>query len=191
MLTVLGSNIMSASPGQLALNAALAVLFATLGYRMSARYRALRGVTPWRVPSIAWALLCLVLPLVGMAIEVLAELTTRAPYRAAPAPPGAGTSRPARYAPPSSPPVAVEPPNAGELPGVLLPGASAPVDEPAGAPADGPGARWPVPAADERGRPALFGWYPDPTGRNELRYYDGRRWNEHVVDRGELAVDPL
>ena len=143
MLTVLGSNITSASPGQLALSAALAVLFATLGYRMSTRYRALRGVTPWRVPSFAWALLCLVLPFVGLALEVLAELTTRSPYTAAPARSGGGPERPSRYAPPSSPPVAVEPPSAGELPGVLLPRAGgASVDERAEG-TDAPPPRWP------------------------------------------------
>ncbi|MGH9186137.1 MAG: phospholipid scramblase-related protein [Acidimicrobiales bacterium] len=33
-------------------------------------------------------------------------------------------------------------------------------------------------------------WYPDPFGRHELRYYDGRQWTEHVSDRGRQAVDP-
>jgi uncharacterized protein YxjI len=34
-------------------------------------------------------------------------------------------------------------------------------------------------------------WYPDPTGRHELRYYDGTQWTEHVSSAGKQAIDPL
>ena len=34
-------------------------------------------------------------------------------------------------------------------------------------------------------------WYPDPTGRNELRYWNGADWTEHVSNQGQTAVDPL
>jgi uncharacterized protein YxjI len=34
------------------------------------------------------------------------------------------------------------------------------------------------------------GWYADPFGRHELRYYDGARWTEHVSDRGQQTIDP-
>jgi uncharacterized protein DUF2510 len=36
---------------------------------------------------------------------------------------------------------------------------------------------------------AVPGWYPDPDGRLELRYWDGRRWTEHVFHRGAQSVD--
>lgn len=32
-------------------------------------------------------------------------------------------------------------------------------------------------------------WYPDPSGRHELRYYDGSAWTEHVSDHGATGVD--
>lgn len=32
-------------------------------------------------------------------------------------------------------------------------------------------------------------WYPDPSGRHELRYWDGARWTEHVADHGRQSVD--
>jgi len=35
------------------------------------------------------------------------------------------------------------------------------------------------------------GWHPDPSGRHDLRYWDGLRWTEHVVSAGSLTVDPL
>lgn len=34
-------------------------------------------------------------------------------------------------------------------------------------------------------------WYPDPTGRHQLRYWDGAQWTEHVSTGGATAVDPL
>ena len=34
-------------------------------------------------------------------------------------------------------------------------------------------------------------WHPDPTGRHELRYWDGAQWTDHVSDRGVQAVSPL
>lgn len=192
MLTVLSSRITSASPGQLALTAGLAVLFAALGYRTSTRYRALRGVTPWRLPSIAWALVCLVLQFVGLAIEILAELTTRAPYSPA-APTGRQAAGPpaSRYAPPSTPPVAIEPPSAGELPAVLVQGPAGISSGRTTGAATTRGERFAPPAPDEQGRSALFGWYPDPSRRHDRRYFDGRCWSEHVLDGDRLGRDPI
>jgi uncharacterized protein YxjI len=34
-------------------------------------------------------------------------------------------------------------------------------------------------------------WYPDPSGRHELRYYDGTTWTEHVSSSGRQSVDPI
>ena len=33
------------------------------------------------------------------------------------------------------------------------------------------------------------GWHPDPTGRHEFRYWDGRAWSDRVSDRGHEATD--
>jgi uncharacterized protein DUF2510 len=35
------------------------------------------------------------------------------------------------------------------------------------------------------------GWFPDPYGRFEQRYFNGSHWTEHVVDDGRQSVDPL
>lgn len=35
------------------------------------------------------------------------------------------------------------------------------------------------------------GWHPDPTGRFELRYWDGATWTAHVSRGGQQAEDPL
>jgi Protein of unknown function (DUF2510) len=35
------------------------------------------------------------------------------------------------------------------------------------------------------------GWFADPSGRHELRYWDGQRWTEQVSDRGTQTVDPI
>jgi hypothetical protein len=54
-------------------------------------------------------------------------------------------------------------------------------DAPAGA--AGAGA-----ATADSGVPA--GWYADPSGRYELRYWDGSAWTEHVSRAGQQFTDP-
>lgn len=34
-------------------------------------------------------------------------------------------------------------------------------------------------------------WYPDPSGRHQSRYWDGRAWTGHVADDGVTAEDPV
>ncbi len=34
-------------------------------------------------------------------------------------------------------------------------------------------------------------WLADPSGRHQLRYWDGTRWTEHVSDNGVTSVDPV
>jgi len=34
-------------------------------------------------------------------------------------------------------------------------------------------------------------WHPDPAGRHQYRYWDGKSWTDHVSDNGQQAVDPL
>ncbi len=38
---------------------------------------------------------------------------------------------------------------------------------------------------------AHAGWYPDPAGRSEFRYWDGAEWTEHVSRAGQQSIDPL
>ena len=54
------------------------------------------------------------------------------------------------------------------------------VYEPAPAPAPAPAPVVTVPA----------GWYADPAGRFELRYWDGLAWTEHVARGGQQYTDP-
>lgn len=43
------------------------------------------------------------------------------------------------------------------------------------------------------GPPALPAaqWAPDPTGRNQLRWWDGRGWTDNVSNQGVTSVDAL
>jgi hypothetical protein len=36
---------------------------------------------------------------------------------------------------------------------------------------------------------AVPSWYPDPTGRHDYRWWDGRCWTEHVSTAGVAAID--
>jgi len=35
------------------------------------------------------------------------------------------------------------------------------------------------------------GWHPDPTGRHELRYFNGAAWTGDIADAGARGVDPV
>jgi uncharacterized protein YxjI len=35
------------------------------------------------------------------------------------------------------------------------------------------------------------GWYPDPVGRHEYRWWDGYQWTDQVASAGRQAVDPI
>ncbi len=53
--------------------------------------------------------------------------------------------------------------------------------------ASAPGAMAPRPIA--AGQPA--GWYPDPSGRHQLRYWDSGAWTDTVSDDGVTSADPV
>jgi hypothetical protein len=36
---------------------------------------------------------------------------------------------------------------------------------------------------------AAAAWGPDPTGRHQQRYFDGKNWTEHVADSGVQTTD--
>ncbi len=38
---------------------------------------------------------------------------------------------------------------------------------------------------------ANAGWFPDPMGRHEFRYWTGRDWSEHVADAGHTTLDAM
>jgi hypothetical protein len=144
-------------------------VFGVLGYRMSHAVRAVRGVTPWHLPSALWAVICLFLGPIGFFVELLAQATTKP---------------------------AVSPPATSSVPQASMPRypqragaevAVAPTVEDAPPVPTGP----PPPAGDGSGHTPLFGWYPDVTGRHEQRYWDGRGWSEHVRDGGQAANDPV
>ncbi len=49
----------------------------------------------------------------------------------------------------------------------------------------------PAAAAPAAASPAVpAGWYADPAGRFELRYWDGGTWTEHVSRAGQQYTDP-
>jgi hypothetical protein len=66
--------------------------------------------------------------------------------------------------------------------------------EPAPAPAAAPEPAFvpsPPPAPAPAAAPSIpAGWYPDPSGRFELRYWDGAAWSEHVARQGQMYTDP-
>lgn len=35
------------------------------------------------------------------------------------------------------------------------------------------------------------GWYNDPTGRSQMRYFDGSSWTDNVAANGQLTLEPV
>lgn len=44
---------------------------------------------------------------------------------------------------------------------------------------------------DEAQGTAPAGWYPDPAGRHQLRYWDQGAWTDHVSNQGAIALDQI
>ncbi len=174
MISTVGFNSLwyGTSVKDLAISAAFAVVFAFLGYRISQRYRLIRGVTPWKIPSPVWAIICGLFQAFGIILELVAEITTRPQPRPQPTPNATPSTRPP-FTYSAGPTSSTD---------TLGPITIAPATErPLGL----------APPVDGDGRPALFGWYPDPTKRHGLRYWDGRAWSHHVSDNGDVAADPV
>jgi hypothetical protein len=140
----------------------LLVLFAFGGHRYSVRNEMVRGTTPWHVPSMIWALICLATGPFGLLVEFVAVRTTKP--QSVPVPAANGGQAPEWSPVPATESDAV--PVAAQPPGVPAP-------------------------QDGSGKSALFGWYPDPTARHERRYWDGRGWTKFVEDHMVTAEDPI
>jgi len=116
----------------------------------------------------------------GAAVEVPVEVAVEVPVEAPVEVPVEAAVVAAAVAEPAGWAVAPEP--APLAPLVEAPPAYAPA--PAYTPAPAP-AYAPAPAA-----PAVpSGWYADPAGRFELRYWDGSAWTEHVSRAGQQFTD--
>lgn len=160
---------------------AVLIFYGVLGYGFAVMTRRSIGTTPWRLPAITWAFVSALFPLFGLLLEMLARLTTRHVAGGDPAPPHLGHRTGYTH--------------------VMNPGESALPANPAGGTTawptrvdtrPGPGGWRPSqPGENDAGLPPLFGWYPDPDGSHEERYWDGRTWSDHVRDAGAASRDPL
>lgn len=139
-------------------------IFAALGYRISVRHQILRGRTPWGFPSIVWALIGFLFPVIGLLIELVAERTT---------PPLPGRPDLRRAPGYSSFRLGANPRALDAVDSFSLANGDTPVQ------------------GEIVVHAPAFGWYPDTTGRHELRYWDGKRWSDYVSDRGTRSEDPL
>lgn len=171
--SALSTTIGSHSSTTLVLSGLLAVVIAIFGYRLSQRIRATRGVTPWRIPSLVWGLICFFFAPFGFALELIAIVSTRpAPGKVQTANGPSTSAAQAIYAPKASAPTTTEEVLEAYVPQIAPSGYGGP-------------------ASDQLDKPALFGWYPDVTKHHELRYWDGRDWTSHVSDEDVTSEDPL
>jgi hypothetical protein len=75
--------------------------------------------------------------------------------------------------------------------GAMGPAGASPVSPAAATPAPAAAAPAAARPAEPAPAPAVpAGWYADPAGRFELRYWDGGTWTEHVSRAGQQFTDP-
>lgn len=200
----MGTNLLAAISVSTGLEEVLLVLlFGFFGYLFAVRTRRAIGTTPWRLPAIAWGIFSGLLPIWGLMLEMIARFTTRhaGPTggsgwpNAGQRPGGSGTVGPQRWGTnwpsgdPGWPPQGQQGQNSWPPQGQYQVPLAEPdwretgavTGEPMVPPSPGPS--YP--------RPPLFGWYPDPEGRHEERYFDGRLWSDWVRDEGRMVADPL
>ena len=185
----------------LVLAVALWLIFALLGYRISWRHQVLRGVTPWRFPSYVWAAICSRSGPVGLAVELLAEFTTKPRL---PSSLSRVASRDASTKAAMRGSATIDSQRGSAT--IDSQRGSATIDsQPRSAPAVGasyednrrtvieiaPTPTGPPPPLDATGKTAPFGWYADPLSRHEKRYFDGRGWLDLVADGGVRSSDPI
>ncbi len=53
------------------------------------------------------------------------------------------------------------------------------------------GASGPATAQQAPPPPQGGAWHPDPSGRHELRWFDGQQWTESISDAGVPGTDPI
>jgi hypothetical protein len=181
------------SGNELVLTVALWLIFALLGYRISWRHQALRGVTPWRFPSFVWAVICFTFGPIGLVVELFAEVTTKPRL---PSSLGRLSIRDAsarlglRSQQQTSPLSATREAGTGAQADIGVRAQTPPPQE-ALQPVVQPVPLGPPPPLDAAGKTAAFGWYADPLAHHELRYFDGRGWSDFVKDGGVRSSDPL
>ncbi|MGO9559983.1 MAG: DUF2510 domain-containing protein [Acidimicrobiales bacterium] len=144
-----------------------------MSYMRTMQYRRMYGRSPWGIHPIIWGLVSVPIVLLGTVLSIIA--CSRGGSRVY-----ANRSNPQAY---------------GGVPQERGPGYGAPT------PGIGQSNAWPqaaganVPASwgqPPQVAPALAAsWVQDPTGRHELRYFDGSKWTEHVSNQGQTSIDPI
>lgn len=162
------------------------------------RNRQRKGFFPWKLHPAIWFIIGFVLGLIGVALCGIARATTKPPVNTFPGYGPYGGVGPPPGTPWQAPPPGTAVPSAGHYPG------SYPAAYPGGAPSypgaapsyPGEAPSYPgAPPSPPPGAPGTAGppaaWYPDPSGRNELRYWDGTQWTAHASNSGTTSTDPL
>jgi hypothetical protein len=78
----------------------------------------------------------------------------------------------------------------GGAPGAAPAAPASPAQPPTAAPAQPPQPAAPAQPAPPQAAAQPEGWYPDPSGRHQTRWWDGRQWTSHVADNGVQSTDP-
>jgi len=172
----------------------LSLVLGALVYRNTRVFRARAGVSPWGVHPVVWGLVTVCLALLGTVLSFIAMRTTKVRDQR---PPGLDPTLWGRYPSMGAQPAPGSPPTGPPTGGRHSPGwRQHPAnpdfgDVPAEPAYPGPGSSAAIATSRSSGSLPRPSWHPDPSGRHQLRYWDGESWTEHVSDAGAPSQDPL
>ncbi|GEM_PF-2006534 len=168
--------------GVFAFSLLFALLFGALAYGRAAAFRRRFGRNPWGIAPGVWLLIGFLFSAFGLVLTLLACATTRVgPLSTLTGPPPLETPEPdgGPRTPESWDAATPESSEGTDRRGQEGDrGRQPPQATPGGSTEEAP--RWP---------PA--GWYSDPTGLHEYRFWEGSDWSSYVSDHGNVATDPL
>ncbi len=152
---------MNYSGSDLTILLVLGLLFGLIGYLLSENFRKMKGRTPWGMPSALWGFIWFLSLLLGLVLYLIARVTTNVDGGGRP---GAGSYRAGWPPGPTQPPAPTTQPPAPTQPYSSAPPVAAPTLSP------------PM-------------WHPDPSGRFDYRWWDGRAWTTRVARNGTQLDD--
>ncbi len=173
------------SGSQLILILALSLVWAWLGYRLSENDRRTLGRTPWGIPSVVWALFWFISLILGLVLYLIAHANGVRRAQQSGGGPAAAAMAVGNQTVAERFPVYPHPVNSSATPqgpedSQEIGGEGAPPGPEASGGTGGPG------AVPEVSPPA---WHPDPSGRFQFRWWDGREWTSQVATNGQVLID--
>ncbi|MCL4446684.1 MAG: DUF2510 domain-containing protein [Actinobacteria bacterium] len=168
----------------------MGVVFGALSLVVSARFVHTRGWLPWGIHPALWFIIGFLVGIIGFILCIIAVTTSKGNRSKGPQGPWSYQGGFSHHGVGPEPYGAPGPyPGVGHYPG-WGPYGPGPGPYPGGPGPYGAPSLGPPDLHGDPGQP-VPGWYADPSGGFDYRYWSGDSWTEHVSVNGVVSVDPV